>query len=317
MPKLLTVAIPTYNRAGMLDKQLSWLATEIKEHEGECDILVNDNCSPDTTAEVLAKWQATFPASVSFKFNRHPQNIGGMANIVACIEYATGDYVWTLGDDDPIQIGTLSYIFTLLKKNQDLSLLLLDGIGREQNTGEILYERFFDSITDNPIKGGAKTFEHSLVNEMAGVLFISSAVYKTKLAQEALRVWPNSALNLASQAFWVAYCAARGNYIITPTKHTEAAMGIGFTDKDPQWMFKMVYMGLPQVFLKLIKAGYSRRFCFSKIVENLTNMTGWRILLGGLRRWSVFAVKGLFFYFRCIVSAVWIIVTRPRKSPVL
>ena len=30
MQKLLTIAIPTYNRAALLDKQLAWLATAIK-----------------------------------------------------------------------------------------------------------------------------------------------------------------------------------------------------------------------------------------------------------------------------------------------
>ena len=44
MQKLLTIAIPTYNRAALLDKQLAWLATAIKGFESECEIIISDNC---------------------------------------------------------------------------------------------------------------------------------------------------------------------------------------------------------------------------------------------------------------------------------
>jgi hypothetical protein len=44
MNKLLTIAIPTYNRADLLDKQLTWLSQGIKGFESECEILVSDNC---------------------------------------------------------------------------------------------------------------------------------------------------------------------------------------------------------------------------------------------------------------------------------
>ncbi|MCC5625684.1 glycosyltransferase family 2 protein, partial [Nostoc sp. CHAB 5715] len=39
MNKLLTIAIPTFNRASLLDKQLAWLAQAIKGFEDDCEIL--------------------------------------------------------------------------------------------------------------------------------------------------------------------------------------------------------------------------------------------------------------------------------------
>ncbi|GCL41722.1 glycosyl transferase family protein [Dolichospermum planctonicum] len=47
MQKLLTIAIPTYNRAELLDKQLTWLSRAIKGFKTECEILVFDNCSDE------------------------------------------------------------------------------------------------------------------------------------------------------------------------------------------------------------------------------------------------------------------------------
>ena len=43
MNKLLTLAIPTYNRAELLDKQLTWLAQAIIGIESDCEIFVSDN----------------------------------------------------------------------------------------------------------------------------------------------------------------------------------------------------------------------------------------------------------------------------------
>ena len=62
---------------------------------------------------------------------------------------------------------------------------------------------------------------------MGGVLFISSAVYRTSLLRKAFLTWPDSAKNVASQAYWVAFCAARGSFIVTPSVYTEYAMGTG------------------------------------------------------------------------------------------
>ena len=92
-------------------------------------------------------------------------------------------------------------------------------------------------------------------------MFISSAIYDTKLAKEALQNWPDSHKNLAAQAYWVAYCAAGGGFVVTADLKTECAMGIGFTDKDPKWSFKLQFRDMPEVYLKLMKSGYSKKFC--------------------------------------------------------
>ncbi len=55
MNKLLTIAIPTYNRAEYLDKQLGWLAEAIKGYESDCEILVSDNCSTDHNQSIISK----------------------------------------------------------------------------------------------------------------------------------------------------------------------------------------------------------------------------------------------------------------------
>jgi Glycosyl transferase family 2 len=54
MDILLSIVIPTYNRAVELDRQLGWLAQEIKGYEQECEVFISDNCSTDQTPESLS-----------------------------------------------------------------------------------------------------------------------------------------------------------------------------------------------------------------------------------------------------------------------
>jgi len=314
MSRFLTVSIPTYNRAGMLDAQLTYLSAELEGIEDECDIVVSDNCSTDNTPEVIANWRQRFAGRISFTTNRNDHNIGGMANIVHCISQATGKFVWSLGDDDVIQRGAIHYIVGKIKEHGNLSLILLNGYGRDINTNKILQERWFDNTTDRLSKDSASEFETFLEHHMGGVLFISSAVYRTDLVHRAFAAWPDSARNVASQAFWVAYCAARGSFIVTSTLFTECTMGIGFTDKDPKWTLTLAYRAIPEVYIRLMKSGYSRRFCFNMMLRNLKSLSMWRVMVGGIRRWPLFATRGLAYYIRGLVVGAILFLCRDNKE---
>jgi glycosyltransferase involved in cell wall biosynthesis len=135
MNKLLTIAIPTYNRAELLDKQLTWLSQAIKGFETECEILVSDNCSTDHTQSIISKWQNILK-NITFKSNKNPENIGVMRNIFYCLSSATTKYIWTIGDDDPIQERAVTYVMDKIKNIDDLSLLFLNFYGLNQSHGE-------------------------------------------------------------------------------------------------------------------------------------------------------------------------------------
>jgi abequosyltransferase len=310
MSKLLTISIPTYNRAQAVDRQLLWLASEILGHEENCEIIISDNCSTDSTDEILEKWRLMLGSRISFTYHSNEENISEMANIVSCLRKATGKFVWSLGDDDSVQNGTVGYLLSKIQEHSDLSVILLNGVGRDIETNKVIAERFFDSTTDRPSTNSASEFEHFLECGLGGVLFISSAVYRTSLLRKAFLTWPDSARNAASQAYWVAFCAARGRFIVTPSLYTENAIGIGSPDKDPKQIFKMIFCGIPDVYLKLMRLGYSKRFCFSMILQNLRTSTSWRILFGSLRRWPIFATRGFIYYVRGIVIATWIFFAR-------
>jgi abequosyltransferase len=306
MPKLLTISIPTYNRAELLDRQLKWLASEILGHENDCEIIVSDNCSTDKTQEILEVWRSALAPKVSFTYHSNEENIGEMANIVSCLRKANGNFVWSLGDDDVVQKGAVGYLLSKIKEHSNLSVILLNSFRRDMRTSEVVAERFFDNTSDRASANSVSEFEHFLRSSVSG----ASAVYRTKLLKKAFLAWPDSAKNLASQTFWMAFCAARGSFIVTPPLYTECATGIGITGRDPKWIFKMIFYSIPDVYLRLMQSGYSRRFCFSMILRNLRSGNSWRVLFGSLKRWPIFATRGFIHYIRGIAIATWLFFAR-------
>ena len=132
MSRLLTIGVPTYNRAQLLDQQLAWLADAIKGYESECEIVISDNCSTDDTPEVIEKWRPAF-GDAALQLNRNSENIGAIRNISHCINSATSKYVWTISDDDQIEARTVPYLLRLLTEHPDLTLVILNFSSRKSS----------------------------------------------------------------------------------------------------------------------------------------------------------------------------------------
>lgn len=89
---LVTVAIPTYNRAAYLAESLrSALAQSFRSIE----VLVSDNASADATESVVLGCGDT-----RVRYLRHDANIGMMPNWNACLREARGAFFLMLSDDD-------------------------------------------------------------------------------------------------------------------------------------------------------------------------------------------------------------------------
>ena len=106
---LLTIAIPTYNRARSLERLLAILRTEL-EGEDRVELLVSDNASSDSTPEVVPSFQT----SNSIRYIRNLENMGADRNILQCVESASGKYVWVFSDDDIVVPGTVRRVLAAL-----------------------------------------------------------------------------------------------------------------------------------------------------------------------------------------------------------
>ncbi len=295
MNKLLTIAIPTFNRAKLLDKQLAWLAEAIKGFEADCEILVSDNCSTDNTQDVVKKWQSTL-SNITFNYNKNPENLGVLKNVAYCLNAATTQYVWTIGDDDPIQERAVTYVLTKIKEQKNLSLLFLNYSGRNQVTGEpvhpptIVGNRWFDVDSEDGCGDGKAIFEHCYDKSVGAVIFLTAIVYRTDLVQRGLQIWKDAVNNWIFLAYLAGYCAAHGSVIVTKDIYMECIVGVSYWQKEPKSALLMQYKHIPEVIVKLEENGYSQQFCRRMIVKNLREVN-LRVLLGALKRWPLFTMK--------------------------
>jgi len=114
---LVTIAIPTYNRAqGFLPQALH---SAIKQTYANIEILVSDNCSIDETALVVENF-----ADTRIRYYRQKENIGFLENVAFCLEHARGKYFSLLFDDDLIDDDFVECCIRATKNHSKVGLVL-------------------------------------------------------------------------------------------------------------------------------------------------------------------------------------------------
>ena len=134
---LLTIAIPTFNRAEQLEGLLKVLEPQIVRFP-EVELFVSDNASEDRTPEVIACARERFTTTgVRFRTHRHSSNVGSDANFAFCFKQAAGHFFWMCGDDDLIVPGAVAEMLALLKdpdgKPAELDLVYATSYGYRHN----------------------------------------------------------------------------------------------------------------------------------------------------------------------------------------
>lgn len=122
-PPLLSVCIPTYNRAQWLRTSLRLLTPLIAQAGDLVEVVISDNASDDETAEVVREAASLMP----IRYHRNDENIGFMRNIQSLpTDLAQGEFVWLLGDDDLVCEGAIAQILSTLKQHPDIDYLYVN-----------------------------------------------------------------------------------------------------------------------------------------------------------------------------------------------
>jgi glycosyltransferase involved in cell wall biosynthesis len=96
LPKL-SIAIPTYNRAEILRRQLGSLIGQIVACQEDVEIVVSDNASSDTTERVVDEMRCHFSG---LRYVRNDENLGLLRNVDCAVRACRAEYVWIVSDDD-------------------------------------------------------------------------------------------------------------------------------------------------------------------------------------------------------------------------
>ena len=120
---LLTVGIPTFNRAERLRSMLWSLAQQPIEGPGDVEFIVSDNCSTDHTSEVVA-WAQQY---MSVRYHRNSENVGLMLNWRQIAQnLARGEFCWTLGDDDILRSNALERMCGVIRSQPDIDCFIVN-----------------------------------------------------------------------------------------------------------------------------------------------------------------------------------------------
>src|SRR3954453_19067572 len=113
---LVTIAIPTYNRAHELRRAIGSARGQTHRH---LEILVCDNASADETEAIVGELQAE---DQRLRYVRRPRNVGPVENFNAALADARGDYVALLADDDWIDADYVERCLAVLRADSRVAI---------------------------------------------------------------------------------------------------------------------------------------------------------------------------------------------------
>lgn len=110
---LLSIVIPTFNRADFLDHCLEVHIPLARTHN--ILIFISDNASTNATSEVVRKRKEEYQL---IQFRRNETNFGPDKNFELALKYPQTDYVWLLGDTYQIPPDGIDYLLKLFAANK-------------------------------------------------------------------------------------------------------------------------------------------------------------------------------------------------------
>jgi hypothetical protein len=210
----LAICIPTYARAGALERLLSTLATEAPG----VPVLVSDNASPDGTSETLRR-----AARPGLEVQRQAENLGAIANIRWLLSHAPdAEHVWMICDDDVPAPGAVAAIRELVAAERPAWLHLphrwVDAAGTVVNQSPC------PAALERHAGSGAlyRAYGHWLTFGSAAVM------RRDALVQAAERV---ETANAYAPLVWFVNAAADGPCLVAPFVGVQAGTEITWADR--------------------------------------------------------------------------------------
>lgn len=126
MKPILSILVPTFNRAYFLERLLSGIEMQLREccQERDVEVAISDNASEDLTLQVLDRFSRR---NKSWMVIKNSANLGADANMLKLLSKSSGSFKWVIGDDDLPAPGLLPYILNLIL-GQSPSLIYLPSV---------------------------------------------------------------------------------------------------------------------------------------------------------------------------------------------
>jgi len=122
---LLSIAIPTYNSAVLLENLLDNIISQVSEFRDKIEICISNNCSTDNTRKIVMNFKEKYPDLI--KYNENKKNLGFDRNVLKVVSMAEGEFVWSFGDDDNIISDGIKEVIDFIENNdaKNIGLIIL------------------------------------------------------------------------------------------------------------------------------------------------------------------------------------------------
>lgn len=214
---LLSICIPTFNRAVELRETLRILCREINqlppEQQAMLELLVSDNHSDKFDPHALvAEFQAK--TSCAIQIHQQAQNVGPTRNFEYCYNRSNGHHVFILSDDDHLCPGTLQEVMRCLLKEQP-DIVFLPFYETPDPTKEATYQKleandFLKEVNLLPTLISSCILKRSLLDGQWGK-YLDTNMHHFHYFLQALENG-NSFVMLSKQALYSPYAENSGGY---------------------------------------------------------------------------------------------------------
>lgn len=240
----LTVCIPTYNRASIVDTVKALLP----QLTNNVQIKIFDNCSDTPVTDILKDY-----LTKNITIVRNPINVGAAGNIIKCLEYCDTKWMWLLSDDDVVAEDAISTIIKTVTTHPDISYVKyhsnLNALGG-------VYEK-------EVVTTGQKEFILN-IKDFGNILFISSALYNAHEIKKSIKNAYYFTQTFSPQvAFVLAYLASnpQGKVLFSPASIVQWS-----GPESNSWNYNLVNKSLSD-FVYMVQGTAERKVLFEKINE--------------------------------------------------
>ena len=189
--KLLSIAIPTYNRADCLKRLLNNIIPQVLKFRDTVEICISNNGSPDNTKEVAMIFKEKYPDLIKYRENE--KNLGFDKNFLEVIRIAEGEFVWPFSDDSLFAENGLEEVISFLKENKDKKIggMVVKDSSYIVDEGTGKQTKYHSSVDKSkPEKYGGLNFIE-MVQDSVPYQGICLLIFNNKLLQKILRENPD------------------------------------------------------------------------------------------------------------------------------
>ena len=261
-PLKLSICISTYNRADFIGGTLESICHQLTD---ECEIVVLDGASPDSTARVVGEYTARCSR---IRYAKQEVNNGIDRDFDRAVELARGEFCWLMSDDDSFKPGAISKVLGVI--GGDVSLVLVNWEVTDVGCSEILRRRSFQIATDR--RYGPAEMERLFVDVEKQINYIGCVVIRRSIWLE--RDKESYYGTLFSFIGVIFQKPLPGHSLIIAEPLIRARIGNSSTFSTR--MFEVFTVNLPSVFRRLPISNATKRRVCDRDPWSLKSLLYWR-----------------------------------------